>query len=209
VNIPDDAGGFRQISPEGYVAGVRARAHEQVGPWRAPAGEIAAANSILGLAVNYTLAESQQLDAARVSVIRTVADSVRLYGWRSLSANEADFKFLSGREVLNRLVIEGEAALEEFVFQPIDPKGQLLSAVNAALVGVAEAKRQAGGLYELVNPSTGQLVDPGYKVDTGSSVNSAQSLANNEVRARLAVRIAPTGALVSLTIVKVGISSGL
>lgn len=209
INVSDDAGGFRQISPEGYVAAARARAHEQVGPWRAPAGRIAVSNSILGLAQTFTTDEAATLDAARVSVIRVIANSVRLYGWRSLSSDEENFKYLSARDMLNRLVVEGEDALEEFVYAPIDDKGQLLSSVNASLVGIAEAKRQAGGLYGRTNPTTGQLVDPGYSVDTGPGVNSQASLANNEVKARLAVRVAPTGALVSLTIVKVGVLSGL
>lgn len=209
INVSDEAGGFRQIGPEGYVAAARARAHEQVGPWRAPAGAIATSNGILGLAVSYTEDEFDTLDASRVSVIRLIANTVRLYNWRSLSADEENFKFLSARDMLNRLVVEGEDALEEFVFAPIDAKGQLLSSINASLVGIAESKRQAGGLFENVNPATGQLIDPGYSVDTGPSINSAASLANNEVKARLAVRVAPTGALVSLTIVKVGVLSGL
>jgi hypothetical protein len=208
VNIPDGSGGFRQISPEGYVAGVRARAHETVGPWRAPAGKIAADQSLLGVAQEYTVADLEALDAARVSPIRVLADSVRLYGWRSLSSDEENFGFLSARDYLNRLVTRGEAVLEDFVYEPIDVKGQLLSSVNAALVGIVEPDRQAGGLYENVDAS-GRLIDPGYKVETGSEVNSAASLALNQIRARLSVRVAPTGALVSLTIVKIGVLSGL
>ena len=208
VQVNDGAGGIRNSPPEGFVAACRARAHDTVGPWRAPAGGIAIARNVLGLAKEYTKAESETLDAARVSVIRRVAGTIRLYGWRSLSADEQNYGFLSARDVLNRLVVESEKRLEAYVFAPIDAKNQLLSAINAELVGIVEPIRSAGGLYEQID-SNGQQIDPGYLVETGNTVNSTASLANNEVRARLSVRLSPTGALVSLDIVKVSLLSGL
>lgn len=208
LQINDGAGGVRTMPPEGYIAACRSRAHVTVGAWRAPAGAIGIARTILGLSREYTKAEAEALDASRVSVIRRVAGSIRLYGWRSLSPDETNYGFLSARDLLNRLVVESEARLEQFVFAPIDSKNQLTSAINGELVGIVEPIRNAGGLYEQID-SSGQTIDPGYKVETGATVNSTSSLANNEVRARLSVRLSPTGALVSLDIVKVGLLSGL
>lgn len=208
IQVNDGAGGIRNAPPEGFVAACRARAHDTVGPWRAPAGGIAIARNVLGLATEYTKQESESLDAARVSVIRRVAGTIRLYGWRSLSSDEQNYGFLSARDLLDRLVVESEKRLEAYVFAPIDAKNQLLSAINAELVGIVEPMRQAGGLYEQVD-ANGQQIDPGYLVETGNTVNSTQSLASNEVRARLSVRLSPTGALVSLDIVKVSLLSGL
>ncbi len=209
IQVTDNAGGLRTIPPEGYVAACRARAHERLGPWRAPAGLLAQSNQVLGLDQEFTRTEAADLDASKVSTIRLVANTVRLYGWRSLSTDEANYAYLSARDVLNRLVVAGEFALEDFVFEPIDSKGQLLSSVNAALVGIVEPIRSAGGLFESVSTTTGEILDPGYKVETGSAVNTLATLAANEVRARLSVRVAPTGALISLTIVKVGVLSAL
>ena len=208
LQINDGAGGIRNSPPEGFVAACRARAHDTVGAWRAPAGGIGVARTVLGLAREYTKAEAEALDAARVNIIRRVAGTVRLYGWRSLSSDEANYGFLSSRDLLNRLVVESELRLEQYVFAAIDSKNQLLSAINAELVGIVEPIRAQGGLYEQTD-ANGQAIDPGYLVETGNSVNSAQSLANNEVRARLSVRLSPTGALVQLDIVKVGLLSGL
>ena len=65
-------------------------------------------------------------------------------------------------------------------------------------------------MYERIDPSDGiTVLDPGYQVDVGSNVNTPQTLANNELRAVLSVRISPLGALVTLTIVKVGILNGM
>lgn len=208
VQVNDGAGGIRNAPPEGFVAACRARAHDQVGAWRAPAGGMGVANTLLGLSREYSKADNDRLDAGRVSIIRRVAGSIRLYGWRSLSPDDTNYGFLSSRDLLNRLVVESSARLEQYVFATIDSKNQLLSAINAELVGIVEPVRKAGGLYEKTD-DTGQEIDAGYLVETGSSVNSVQSLNQNIVRARLSVRLAPTGAMVSLDIVKVGLLSGL
>jgi hypothetical protein len=207
ITVSDGGSGTRIISPEGYVAACRSRAHDRTGPWRVPAGAIAIANTVIDVQTRFSDTDADDLDDGRISVIRYKANTVRLYGWRSLSAS-AEYKYLKDRDLLNNLVVEGEKRLEDYVFQPIDRKGHLLAAVNAAIVGMADPIGRAGGFYPLFD-SSGRQIDPGYKVDTGPAVNTDLSLANNEVKARLSVRIAPVGALVSLTIVKVGITSGL
>jgi len=209
VRISDGVNGYYAISPEGFVAAARARAHEQEGPWRAPAGVISQARAVLEPDQKFTKAESDALDAARISVIRTLANTTRLYGWRSLSADETNYAFLKDRDVLNYLVVQCEAALESYVFDTIDSKGQLLSAINAALVGVVEPIRASGGLFEKTDTQTGQTIDPGYKVVTGSEVNTTITLATNTVNAQVYVRISPTGGLIKLTIIKVGLNSGM
>lgn len=206
--VSDGGTGTRVISPEGAVAAFRAKAHDTVGPWRVPAGKAGQASTVLSLDQDFTAEDSDDLDSNHVSMFRIVAGTVRLYGWRSLSNDAANYAYLKDRDLLNRLVVDAEGRLEEFVFANIDGKGQLLSALHAELVGMVEPIRQAGGLYEKI-ADDGSIIDPGYKVDTGNNVNTAQTLAQNEIKARVLVRVSPTGALVSLTIVKVGILSGL
>lgn len=208
IVVSDGGSGTRTISPEGYVAACRAKAVDQVGPWRIPAGQIAIASTVLDVQTRFSETDSNDLDAGRINVIRYIAGSPRLYGWRSLSSDELNYWFLKDRDLLNYLVTESAKRLEEFVFQPIDRKGHLLSSVNSAIVGLVDPISRAGGLYSLEN-ADGQQIDPGYKVDTGSSVNTDTTLANNEVRALLSVRISPAGGLISLTIVKAGTTSGL
>lgn len=200
--------GTRFTSPEGYVAAVRNRAHQEAGPWRAPAGQIAVARSVIGLKADYTRAQGDELDAAKVNAIRLINNTVRLYGWRSLSDDTANYALLNGRDLLNRLVFAAEDQLEQYVFQTIDGKGQLLSAINGTLVGILEPIRRAGGVFERFTEG-GDLIDPGYLVETGSTVNTLANLANNEVKARVSVRISPSAALISVTIIKVGLLSNL
>lgn len=208
IRVGDNSGNVRDIPPVGYVAAVRNRAHVQVGPWRPPAGEIAASRAIVGLTREYSREEADLLDEARVSVIRRIANTVRLYGWRSLSTDVDNFGYLNARDLLNRVVVESSRRLEQFVFAPVDSKGQLLSAINSELVGILEPIRLAGGLYSLTNQD-GEEVDDGYLVDTSNAVNTIESLSRNEVHARVSLRVSPIGALIMLEITKVGLRQGL
>lgn len=208
IRVGDNGGNVRDIPPVGYVAAVRNRAHTTVGAWRPPAGEIAASSAIVGLTREYSREEADLLDEARISVIRRIAGTVRLYGWRSLSTDVDNFGYLNARDLLNRVVVESSRRLEQFVFAPVDSKGQLLSTINSELVGILEPIRLAGGLYALTNEE-GEEVDDGYLVDTSNAVNTLESLSRNEVNARVSLRVSPIGALIMLEITKVGLRQAL
>lgn len=198
----------KAISPEGYVAAVRARAHAQVGPWRAPAGQFAMATYVLDVDQAFNSYDADLLDDSRVSVIRNVNGSVRLYGWRSTSTDTDDWAYLKDRDTINRIVVASEGALEQYVFEVIDGQGRLQQAINATLVGILDPMAQAGGLFAIYD-AEGNETDPGYIIDTSSSINPLSSLAQGQVNATIAARISPTGALVNLVITKVGLLAAL
>lgn len=211
VQVPDGTnvvGATRLIPPEGYVAGVRARTQATEGPWAAPAGLAAQARYVVGVETEFTKAEGDQLDDSEVNVIRVIAKTVRLYGWRSCSADEVDFYLLSSRDFLNHLTVEGEKVLEQFVFKTIDPRGHLLSDVKNELKGLLEPMRVRGGLYELF-AANGDRIDPGYSVDVGPTINPVSQLAQNTLAAEMGVRFSPTAAIVKFLITKAGLTAGL
>lgn len=205
VRIPMGGGVTKLISPEGYVAAQRARAQLSEGPWRAPAGELAVARFVVGVERELTRAQGDALDEGHVSAIRTIAGTTRLYGWRSLSVDEDNYALLIGRDVLNTVAYEAEGRLERFVFRTIDGKGQLLASVAAELVGILDPMRAAGGLYE--RTVDGEVLDPGYSVDVGETVNTPAVLNANKVAAVIALRVSPVGTLIDLTIVKAGLTA--
>lgn len=209
VTIPDDAGGSRSISPEGYVAAKRNLAAETEGPWRAPAGEIAEAQFVTGLDQVFDIPTANDLNDARVSVIRTVGGTTRLYGWRSLSTDENNYALLTGRDVLNRVVIASLAALEPFVFSSIDGRGVLFKRVEASLAGICEPMRQAGGLFENIDPNSNVILDKGYAVSCDATINTPTTLALNELIARVSIRVSPSAELIMLTVIKAGIGASL
>lgn len=202
IKVRDGAGGTRTISPEGFVMACRNRAHAQSGPWRAPAGEMGRSRSIVELNKVFSSTDADELDSAKVNIIRAVANGFRLYGWRSLSADSRNYRHLKDRDVLNRVTVDAERRLERYLFEPIDGRGQLISAITGELTGMLEPIRQAGGLFENYNEE-GDFVDPGYEVDAGSEVNTPETLFNDEIRVALYLRVSPLGSLIRLNIVKI------
>lgn len=205
VPISDNGGGVRVVPPEGLVAGRRSVAHEQEGAHRAPAGQMGVSRSASGVYVEYTANEADDLDNAKVSVIRLINGSVRLYGWRSLSNDTNNFGYLHHRDVLNRIVVQSEVALEEFVFAPIDAQGATLARIDSSLTSILEDMRVEGAFYARIE--NGEEIDPGYVVIADSSINTTASVAQNKIRAKVLVRIVPLGALIELTISKVALTN--
>lgn len=208
VIIRDDFGGTRPISPEGYVAACRAKAHDAAGPWKAAAGENAKARFVVAPDQEFTPADANLLDSAKVNVVRTLAGATRLYGWRSLSADVDNWGMLTGADVINRIVVEAEKQLEPYIFGVIDSSGHLMSSIAGTLTGVAMPMANANGLFARF-AADGTIIDPGYVVDVSSTLNPVSSLALNRVLANLGVRVSPTAAIVSLQVSKAGVTAGL
>lgn len=207
VKIPDDFGGTRAISPEGYVAASRSKAHEGSGPWRAAAGETSKARFVVAPDQEFSSADGNLLDGAKVNVIRTIAGTVRLYGWRSLSEDNDNWAMLTGAETLNRYVVEAESQLEPYLFGVIDSSGHLLASVRGTLIGIAQPMADAGGLYARV--VDGEVLDPGYVVNTDDVLNTTASLALNQILASVGLRVSPTAAQIFLTVSKAGVTAAL
>jgi hypothetical protein len=205
VTVPLGGGATKLISPEGYIAAVRARAHLAEGPWASPAGEPAIARFVLGVERELTRAQGDALEAGNVNPIRTIQGSTRLYGWRSLSTDEDNYALLTGRDVLNTVAYAAADLLERHVHRTIDGKGQRIASVAADLVGLLDPMRAAGGLYERI--VDGVQLDAGYSVDVGDTVNTLAVLQANTIAAVIALRVSPVGTLIDLTIVKAGLTA--
>lgn len=209
VRVPDGFGGARAIAPEGYVAAARAKAHETIGPWQAAAGVNARASYVVTPDQEFTPADSDELDDEKVNVIRTIAAAPRLYGWRSLSADVDNWRFLTGADMVNRVTAEAEKRLEDYVFGTIDSSGHLLATVRATLVGIVAPMAAAGGLFARYADDRVTILDPGYAVSTDDTLNPVSSLALNKVIATVGIRVSPTAALVELHVTKAAVTAAL
>lgn len=208
IRVPDEFGGQRTISPEGFVAAARAKAHERIGPWQAAAGEISKATYVTAADEVLSVATGEDLDASQVNVIRTVAGSVRLYGWKSTSSDTDNWMFLTGADVVNRVVVESEKQLEQYVFGVIDSAGHLLATIRGTLIGIVLPMAAAGGLFAR-RDTDGTVLDPGYSVTTDETINPVASLALNQVLAKVGIRVAPTAATVELDVTKAAVTAAL
>lgn len=199
-------GGTVAIPPDGYIAAVRARAHREIGPWAAPAGERSRSNIVVGPDQIFDNASANALEEAKVNPILPAISGARLYGWRSLSSDAPNWRLLTGIDVINRIVVAAQTDLKDLLFETIDAKGHLLARVEGILVGIVAPMAEAGGLYPWIevdaSGSVSQL-DAGYVVTTDPSREVASA---NRVEATVAVRVSPTGALIMLTVTKVGVT---
>lgn len=209
IRVPDGFGGTKTISPEGYVAAARAKAHEATGPWRAAAGEVSRAVYVVAPDQVFSVSDATDLDNGKVDVIRTIANAVRLYGWRSLSEDVDNWAYLTGAEVVNRVVVESEKQLEQYVFGVIDASGHLLATIRGTLIGIVKPMADVAGLFARIDPRTGDVLDPGYSVVTDSTINPVASLATNQVLAKVGIRVSPTAALVELDVTKAAVTAAL
>ena len=204
--IPD-ASGTRVVSPEGYVAAVRARAFNQYGFWAAPAGERATTLWANGTVTVVDPAMNNRLSDALVNGIATVNGRTRLYNWVSLSTDRENFALLSARDTLNNLVVQIKRVLEPYVFNTVDGRGHLLSEIEGAAVGVLDPIATAGGFFARTNGD--DVIDPGYRVVVDQTNNDVASLEQNQVLVDVAVRLSPVAALIKAEIVKVPLAAAL
>lgn len=200
------AGTTITISPEAYVAGARARAVVSNGPWRAGAGQISKANTIVALAQDVTAATGETMDASRVNVIRNVSNSIRVYGARSVSSDEANWRYITMRDTMNYISVGIEERMEEYVFETIDARGNLFGRIRASIKAFLDPIRGAGGLYEAYDEQ-GVLIDPGYNVVVDGSINPVTQLSDGLVRAEVGVRVSGVADLISIVITKSNLSA--
>lgn len=210
LTMPAGGSATRTIPPEGYVAAKRAVAHSQVGPWRAGAGKIAKATFIVGTETIVGRTDGDAANNAQVNAIRIIQGSVRTYGWRSLTDDLSNWQFLSYRDLVNDLEVEGGKLLEDDAFSTIDSDGRLGFEVATKLIGLVDPIAKAGGLFaRYALDGSGDLIDPGYSVDVGPDLNNPASFQTGIERARVAVRPSPVGELIILTIAKAALTAPL
>lgn len=153
-------------------------------------------------------ATGDELDNARINALRVINGKVRVYGARSASATEADWRFITARDTINHIVYLAEIQLERHTFSTIDSRGALYSAIKSSLIGILEPIKKSGGLYA-AHDSTGALVDSGYKVTVADSNNPASSLATGQVTADVAVRVSAVGDKITVNITKSNLTAGI
>jgi hypothetical protein len=93
------------------------------------------------------------------------------------------------------IVAEADAIAEQYVFDQIDGKGVTFKEFGGNLAGMLASYYNEGSLY-------GDTPDAAYAVDTGSTVNTPDTISNLEIHAVISVKMSPFGELVHIDIVK-------
>jgi len=215
VKVPDPANAGLTIAnaPDAYVAATRAKASNGAsGPWRVGAGVISEARFVTGLSAPSTVTMDKdtgdELDNARINALRLINGKVRVYGARSASSDENNWRFITHRDTMNHIAYRCEAALEKHVFETVDGRGGLYNRIRASLTAILDPIRLAGGVYEAYD-SAGRRIDGGYSVTVNNTNNSNANLVQGKVTADVAVRVSAVGDKITLNITKSNLSAGV
>lgn len=199
------AGTSRVVAPSAGVAGVIARVDAVATPNTPAAGELGQFRSVIGLSQPaWSDADREELNGDGINVIRSMYSGFRIYGCRSLAdpVNNPGWIDFSNVRYLMWLAARCEAVGEQFVFSPIDGQGKTISDYGAALAALCQADWNAGIIF-------GATATEAFNVDTGSSVNTPETIADNELRAVVAVRPDPFAELVTILIVNVPVTEAV
>lgn len=206
VRIPDGSA-TRTVSPEGLIAGLRARTFQGGEFWQVPAGvERGRSNWIVGTTVQLNADSIDRLDEAQVSGIQTRNGRIYLNNWSTLAQDRDTFPFLTAWDVLNNLKVQIQQDLEPFVWETIDARGHLFSDINSTVTAILAPIASAGGFYARLD-SDGEEIDPGYSVTVDLSNNPTDTTADNKVVVDVGVRLSPKAKLIQVEIVKVALGT--
>lgn len=162
------------------------------------AGENGRFNTVLDLTQVYTDDERQNMNENGVNIIRDIYGVHKVYGWRSTADPVNDPRWIAlNNSILHRQIVAQAGVIgERFIFRQIDGQGRLIGEFGASLEGnICMPMYAAGEFY-------GATPDEAYKVDVGPSVNTTATVANNELRAVISVKMSPFGEEVNIEIVK-------
>lgn len=193
------------IEPLGFAAGVRARAHgSSAGAAQSPmAAEYGSSRFVNGIETAVTDSEFTSLNTARVSTIRIMQGKLRMYGWTCLANPEGDtVGNLAGgqfRDLINVIVWKATQVAEDYVGRIVDGRGITLGEFGGDLTGVVAPFAASGALFARLDDD-GKELDPGYVVNSGSSINPPEDLATGELKAEIGVRLSPSAEFIVITI---------
>ena len=190
VTVPDGTGAQRTVDPTAFVAGLRSRAHA-VGIGESALAE-RYARQVVDVAPDVIVTSSDWVtaNAARISVVRTVAGVTRLYSWQTADAAKVNLLPAQYRDMVNALSYGGSLILETYVGQPGTP------ATYSAAAGELGGFLSGFGAYLQPRIAAGVQVDPGYVV----SVSGGIDLADNRISADVSIRFAESVEFVDFTI---------
>lgn len=202
VEAPTGTGGTRDVSPETFAAAARCRAHVKTGPWRPAAGIISASTFVSGLVTSVDSTASDTANLARINPLRVIEGTVRVYGARSISGDEDNWRYNTHRDVLNFIVTVAEKRLEPFIFNVIDSRKTVFADIAATLTNLLEPLRASGGIYE--GPA-----DRGYIIEVSEALNPQAQLASGIIAAKVGVRVSSVGETINLLITKSNLTTAI
>lgn len=199
-------GTFRKVPYSGIQMGLIARSEaEGNNPNRAAAGPRGKSKYATGLVTTFTDAQRAELDQAGVIASILVRGVVTTYGNVTLvnQTSEPNWKSFSASRLVMGVAAKASEVLESYDFEQIDGRGYIFKKLQGDLSGAACMP------FFLDNALYGQTPEEAFFVNTGPDVNTPTSIAAEEVKAQIGIRVSPTAAFLEVEVVKVPTTESL
>lgn len=205
VRIPGSVANTARFVPYSAAqAGLEAR-RDRIASQNVPAaGRSFPLSYAMALAYEFSDDDRTELNGYGVNVAHTVGAVRETYGYRSLADPDSQPNWLQFNYSRLRMAITAHAedVGETFLFSQIDGKGLKLSEFGSAIAGMLLDFYVLGSLY-------GDTPEEAFRVDVGSSVNTAETIAAGELHAVAGVRMSPHAEMVVIEFVKTPITQAV
>lgn len=209
VSIPTTVPGINRLTPpDGYVAAKRALSHNSGGPHVPAAGLSSTSRFLVATETDISKTIGDDLDENYVNAIRLIQNTIRIYGARSLSGDEDNFRYITTQDILNSVVVDSQRSLEDLVFSSIDGRNTIFSDIGSRLTAICSRLKDDGALFEARN-ANGGLIDLGYTVRCDASLNPVSQLAGGTIKARIGLRTSGIGDKIEVEITKSNLTASV
>lgn len=196
----------RKVPYSGIQMGLIARSEaEGNNPNRAAAGPRGKSKYATGLVTPFTDTERGELDDAGVIASILVRGVVTTYGNVTLvnQTTEPNWKSFSASRLVMGVAAAASQILESYDFEQIDGRGYVFKKLQGDLSGGACMP------FYLDNALYGTSPDEAFFVNTGPDVNTPTSIAAEEIKAQIGIRVSPTASFLEVEVVKVPTTESL
>lgn len=199
-------GTTRKVPYSGIQMGLIARAEsEGFNPNKAAAGPRGKSRYATNLVTLFTDTEREELNDAGVTASILVRGVVTTYGNVTLvnQTTEPNWKSFSASRLVMGVAALADEILESYDFEQIDGHGYVFKKLQGDLAGGACMP------FYLDNALYGTTPDEAFFVNTGPDVNTPTSIAAEEIKAQIGIRVSPTGEHLETEVVKVNVTESL
>lgn len=199
-------GTSRKVPYSGIQMGLIARSEaEGNNPNRAAAGPRGTSRYATGLVTTFTDAEREDLQEAGVIPAILVRGVVTTFGNVTLvnQTTEPNWQSFSASRLVMAVAAAAGEVLESYDFEQIDGRGYIFKQLQGDLSGAACMP------FYLDNALYGQTPEDAFFVNTGPDVNTPTSIAAEEVKAQIGIRVSPSATFLEVEVVKVPTTEAL
>lgn len=197
-------GSTRRVPPSSAIAALCARVDETGNVNQAAAGRWLPYQYVNDLAYDFLVADRIQMLDAGVNTSAEIYGVLENYGFQTLVPQSIDNPYwqLNCSRMRMALVAQAQAIGENYVFRPIDGRGELANDLKSQLDAMLLEYWSIGALY-------GNEPQDAYRVEVGSTINTPTTIAQGKLRAVADVCLTLHAKAVSIDLVTVPVGGNV